>query len=153
MIHLITTMNNPCLHFELNEAWILSPESPDPGDAALMKSRDKGADTKAERKDRSANAVWSGVAEAWPTGATCGTARKRGTILRKETISSHVSPRTQDGQGNPLARGRHGGMGMEAWKGRRQRVDTVLAERTEKGGVAVAGKFADGRRSCGMRTV
>ena len=24
MIHLITTMNQPCLHFELNEAWILS---------------------------------------------------------------------------------------------------------------------------------
>lgn len=38
MIHLITTMNNPCLHFELSEAWILSPESPDPGDAVLMKS-------------------------------------------------------------------------------------------------------------------
>jgi hypothetical protein len=38
MIHLITTMNHPCLHFELNEAWILSPETADPGDAVLMKS-------------------------------------------------------------------------------------------------------------------
>lgn len=28
MIHLITTMNHPCLHFELNEAWILAPETP-----------------------------------------------------------------------------------------------------------------------------
>ncbi len=26
MIHLITTMNRPCLHFELNEAWILQDE-------------------------------------------------------------------------------------------------------------------------------
>jgi len=25
VIHLITTMNHPCLHFELNEAWILDP--------------------------------------------------------------------------------------------------------------------------------
>jgi hypothetical protein len=36
MIHLITSMNHPCLHFELNEAWILAPEAADPGDAALM---------------------------------------------------------------------------------------------------------------------
>ena len=26
MIHLITTMNTPCLHFELNEAWVMSDE-------------------------------------------------------------------------------------------------------------------------------
>jgi hypothetical protein len=38
MIHLITTMNRPCLHFELNEAWILAPEKPNPGDAVLMNS-------------------------------------------------------------------------------------------------------------------
>jgi hypothetical protein len=38
MIHLITTMNEPCLHFELNEAWILAPEAPDLGDVDLMTS-------------------------------------------------------------------------------------------------------------------
>jgi hypothetical protein len=38
MIHLITTMNQPCLHFELNEAWILASDAPDQGDAALMRS-------------------------------------------------------------------------------------------------------------------
>jgi formylglycine-generating enzyme required for sulfatase activity len=38
MIHLITTMNQPCLHFELNEAWILAPETADPGDPVLMRS-------------------------------------------------------------------------------------------------------------------
>ena len=27
MIHLITTMNTPCLHFEFNEAWILDPDA------------------------------------------------------------------------------------------------------------------------------
>ena len=36
MIDLITTMNQPCLHFELNEAWILAPEAATPGDAVLM---------------------------------------------------------------------------------------------------------------------
>lgn len=36
VIHLVTTMNRPCLHFEMNEAWILS-DAPDPqGDAELM---------------------------------------------------------------------------------------------------------------------
>jgi hypothetical protein len=39
MIHLITTMNRPCLHFEFNEAWLLS-EAPAPeSDADLMRSR------------------------------------------------------------------------------------------------------------------
>ncbi|MHC4337571.1 MAG: hypothetical protein ACYSTG_06430, partial [Planctomycetota bacterium] len=38
MIHLITTMNRPCLHFVFNEAWILSDERPD---AELMKSTAK----------------------------------------------------------------------------------------------------------------
>jgi len=36
MIHLITTMNRPCLHFEFNEAWVLA-ETPDRrSDVALM---------------------------------------------------------------------------------------------------------------------
>ncbi len=38
MIHLITTMNHPCLHFELNEAWILAPAAPAPRAAALLAS-------------------------------------------------------------------------------------------------------------------
>lgn len=38
MIHLITTMNRPCLHFEFNEAWILAPEAPAPRASALMRS-------------------------------------------------------------------------------------------------------------------
>ena len=40
MIHLITTMNQPCLHFEFNEAWILSKHDQQgpPSDAALMAS-------------------------------------------------------------------------------------------------------------------
>ncbi len=39
MIHLITTMNRPCLHFEFNEAWILSDEKHDSvSDAKLMTS-------------------------------------------------------------------------------------------------------------------
>lgn len=37
MIHLITTMNTPCLHFELNEAWIMDPDAPDPDEDALLR--------------------------------------------------------------------------------------------------------------------
>jgi hypothetical protein len=38
LIHLITTMNNPCLHFELNEAWILDGAAGERSDAELMAS-------------------------------------------------------------------------------------------------------------------
>ena len=38
MIHLITTMNTPCLHFEFNESWLLSAEPDAVGDAELMRS-------------------------------------------------------------------------------------------------------------------
>ncbi len=36
VIHLITTMNRPCLHFEMNEAWILDPKQDAPSEEALM---------------------------------------------------------------------------------------------------------------------
>ncbi len=36
LIHLITTMNRPCLHFEMNEAWILSDAPDKRTDAKLM---------------------------------------------------------------------------------------------------------------------
>ncbi len=39
MIHLITTMNSPCLHFEMNEAWILSDDNENLSDTELMKSK------------------------------------------------------------------------------------------------------------------
>jgi formylglycine-generating enzyme required for sulfatase activity len=35
VIHLITTINHPCLHFELNEAWILDPAAGLPADAPI----------------------------------------------------------------------------------------------------------------------
>ncbi len=38
IIHLITTMNQPCLHFEMNEAWILSDDY-EASDSELMKSK------------------------------------------------------------------------------------------------------------------
>ncbi|PYL01095.1 MAG: hypothetical protein DME19_02820, partial [Verrucomicrobia bacterium] len=38
MIHLVTTMNVPCLHFEFNEAWILSDAPTPDSDAELMRS-------------------------------------------------------------------------------------------------------------------
>ena len=37
MIHIITTMNTPCLHFEFNESWILSAEPDAAGDPELMR--------------------------------------------------------------------------------------------------------------------
>jgi len=39
MIHLITTMNNPCLHFEMNEAWILDDAGQTLSDAEWMQSK------------------------------------------------------------------------------------------------------------------
>jgi antitoxin component YwqK of YwqJK toxin-antitoxin module len=41
MIHLIATMNNPCLHFEFNEAWILDTEMGERPDSELMASTAK----------------------------------------------------------------------------------------------------------------
>jgi hypothetical protein len=41
MIHLIATMNNPCLHFEFNEAWILDKEIGERSDRELMGSNAK----------------------------------------------------------------------------------------------------------------
>jgi hypothetical protein len=41
LIHLITTMNDPCLHFEMNEAWILSDVDAKATDADLMPSNTK----------------------------------------------------------------------------------------------------------------
>ena len=37
LVHLVTTMNHPCLHFELNEAWILAAETEEPADEELMR--------------------------------------------------------------------------------------------------------------------
>jgi hypothetical protein len=39
MIHLITSMTRPCLHFELNEAWILSDVATPDSDSELTRSR------------------------------------------------------------------------------------------------------------------
>ena len=39
VIHLITTMNSPCLHFEMNEAWILDRAAEVPCDADLLRSK------------------------------------------------------------------------------------------------------------------
>ena len=38
IIHLITSMNRPCLHFEMNEAWILSDDTEELSDDDLMRS-------------------------------------------------------------------------------------------------------------------
>src|SRR5947207_170567 len=48
MIHLITSMNDPCLHFEFNEAWLFSDAPTTNSDNELMRSNSKGvADVKA----------------------------------------------------------------------------------------------------------
>jgi hypothetical protein len=41
MIHLVSTMTRPCLHFEFNEAWLLEDASPERPDAELMASKAK----------------------------------------------------------------------------------------------------------------
>lgn len=53
-IHLITSMNHPCLHFELNEAWILAPDAQE----VLLSSRaTKITDVKEHRDEHT---TWSG---------------------------------------------------------------------------------------------
>jgi len=51
VIHLITTMNRPCLHFEMNEAWILDPSAAGP-DNALMANTAHAIDGVAEYVER-----------------------------------------------------------------------------------------------------
>jgi len=41
LIHLIATMNNPCLHFEFNEAWIMDKQMGERPDTELMSSKAK----------------------------------------------------------------------------------------------------------------
>ena len=54
-IHLITSMNHPCLHFELNEAWILAPDAND----VLRQSRaTQMTEVKEHREDPRVS--WSG---------------------------------------------------------------------------------------------
>lgn len=66
MIHLITTMNQPCLHFEFNEAWILSGHDPNagPGDEGWMRSGATGiasiSSATVNYPDGALRASWSG---------------------------------------------------------------------------------------------
>ncbi len=39
MIHLVTSMNHPCLHFEFNEAWVMSDTPTHSSDAELLQSK------------------------------------------------------------------------------------------------------------------
>lgn len=54
-IHLITSMNHPCLHFELNEAWILAPGD---GEVSLESHATRIAGVKEHRDGP--RSVWSG---------------------------------------------------------------------------------------------
>ena len=64
MIHLVTTMNNPCLHFEFNEAWILETETGERPDAELMASHAKAVPAvrsfREEYSDGRVRIAWSG---------------------------------------------------------------------------------------------
>jgi hypothetical protein len=64
MIHLIATMNNPCLHFELNEAWILEGDPAERPDSELMASKATTiSEVKSYREnypDGSPKITWSG---------------------------------------------------------------------------------------------
>lgn len=66
LIHLVTSMNQPCLHFEFNEAWVLAPEpaTTEAPDELLMKSgahRIERLETIVERYPAgTVRAVWRG---------------------------------------------------------------------------------------------
>jgi len=65
MIHLVTSMNAPCLHFELNEAWILSDADADATDADLIPSKTKSI---ADVKPFEERYPSGGVKAAWHAG-------------------------------------------------------------------------------------
>jgi hypothetical protein len=65
MIHLITSMNTPqALHFELNEAWLMAPETQDESDETLMRSTAKAVASAAAVEEKYDNgqrrAKWTG---------------------------------------------------------------------------------------------
>jgi hypothetical protein len=49
VIHLITTMNTPCLHFAFNEAWILSDAGAEPEDPTAARPIPQGVRAREER--------------------------------------------------------------------------------------------------------
>lgn len=63
VIHLIATMNSPCLHFEMNEAWVLSSDTREEPDAKLMKffvmSISDIADCEEQYPNGKIRALWS----------------------------------------------------------------------------------------------
>lgn len=66
VIHLITSMNNPCLHFEMNEAWILSDDSDQPlSDEQLMTPKIPAAGESKEYRESYPNGnvkmTWSAI--------------------------------------------------------------------------------------------
>ncbi len=58
VIHLITSMNEPCMHFEINEAWVLQKEQ---ASAILSHSSDKIIREQENYPDGRIRARWSGL--------------------------------------------------------------------------------------------
>ena len=65
MIHLVATMNNPCLHFEFNEAWIFDQETGERPDAELMASHAKSMTASRRFEEKYPNGQ---VRVAWSAG-------------------------------------------------------------------------------------
>jgi hypothetical protein len=55
MIHLVTTMNRPCLHFTFNEAWLLSDQTIDARDEALMPNSARSVTGVSAREEKHPN--------------------------------------------------------------------------------------------------
>jgi antitoxin component YwqK of YwqJK toxin-antitoxin module len=66
MIHLISTMNRPCLHFALNEAWILSDQADESSDEELMKSTAKAVSQVKEYRETYASGK---IKATWHAGS------------------------------------------------------------------------------------
>ena len=60
LIHLVTSMNHPSLHFEMNEAWILSGETVE---TAVSFSAGRILSSKETYPDGKTKAAWSGIIE------------------------------------------------------------------------------------------
>ncbi|MEZ6031774.1 MAG: SUMF1/EgtB/PvdO family nonheme iron enzyme [Planctomycetaceae bacterium] len=65
MIHLVTSMTEPCLHFTFNEAWVDLPEQADEGDANLMASTAHRISAITKHKEHYANGQ---LRQTWSAG-------------------------------------------------------------------------------------
>jgi formylglycine-generating enzyme required for sulfatase activity len=125
LIHLISTMNNPCLHFAMNEAWIMSDGPWDKPDCELMKSSASSICRKQQHVEgvagKKVRACWTGgIADdgRWLLDGTetwyhpCGSRKYRASYRLGVKTGREI---LWDRDGTVLWMRRHNGDGTTVW--------------------------------------